>query len=966
MPNAWLLLTIASFASVVGITNSLHKLDGVTGKAAWKHRGSGHGRGHGRGGHNAARKHYGGGKVFGTSRRGRVNDTTPIVLAQPPMKAQEPVAPVADSNLGSQSMASDVSAASLGLMRHKGLVTMYTSKRDSTLLLLDLKSLVAAGSGKSVLASAAWARGTFQEEGGQQTTLHEPVDKDTMLSFALSEDGALVDVSQPLLSLRTSDSQARTALRRGAWSGWTYSLERLNASKLGLPADSILVDGSQFIANGFFISGWKFKQNLMSYRVRSSRVYEHNLLVTVSMQLQGKEGAVPVDISFSMVELPNEPMKPRPSDDRLGFFTTDYTDVGQQWISSKDSDVRAAETVDREISVINRFNVSAAPDQQLRFYVDPTVPKRWRSYFKEGVEAWNQAFAKIGRPKAVRAILPDSDEWPKDYDPDDARYSTISWSIELSSAYALGLAKMDPRSGQILKSDIIVTSGWVSAWLGELDLEAQTVVSEKGDQWVVSSQPTVRHNPALGYRLEKHSLSRELSEHPSWARHDDEHASVTAGQDQEFEAASVTFSGLKNLVDRTQWEDAIGSGLRSVVMHETGHALGLRHNFKASMGIDEDCLRDPKCASTRGLAVSVMDYVPANLLGLEKKAPLFSPVIGEYDELAIKYGYSETDDEEELNRVLVKAEKLPVCSDEELSVGSDPYCAAHDLGAHPLVYYKTRLETLARVQKDLFDKEVREGESYADYGRASMGIFSSALNIGAKVLPFLGGLTVRRLHRSSSGKDGGSKSDYGAVKAVSGDVQREALNLIIGIMKTNISTYLPPTSARPFLLERVGTNAVRAVDVNGAVRKVQRYFASKLVSHDVLERLFSSASFGHSGRNGLQLSEYLDIVMKALIGELEDAQKHPRQWDMQGQLVTGLRDIARKRCSGSSPPLGVQAEVTSRIENLRSKTTKVLGKNSADENSLQPGAFEAYIMYLSSELTKASAPCSSSEAASSA
>lgn len=45
-----------------------------------------------------------------------------------------------------------------------------------------------------------------------------------------------------------------------------------------------------------------------------------------------------------------------------------------------------------------------------------------------------------------------------------------------------------------------------------------------------------------------------------------------------------------------------------------------------------------------GLAVSIMDYVPLNLVSgrpIGTEVDYFSPVIGEYDYRAIKYGYME-------------------------------------------------------------------------------------------------------------------------------------------------------------------------------------------------------------------------------------------------------------------------------------------------------------------------------------
>lgn len=93
---------------------------------------------------------------------------------------------------------------------------------------------------------------------------------------------------------------------------------------------------------------------------------------------------------------------------------------------------------------------------------------------KEGVEAWNAGFALLGTPAFVKAILPDDSDWPADYDLADARYSTISWCIsdEVSSE---GDAKVDPRTGEIIKADIRMGEGWVWAWLKELDLLAPNI-----------------------------------------------------------------------------------------------------------------------------------------------------------------------------------------------------------------------------------------------------------------------------------------------------------------------------------------------------------------------------------------------------------------------------------------------------------------------------------------------------------
>ena len=103
-------------------------------------------------------------------------------------------------------------------------------------------------------------------------------------------------------------------------------------------------------------------------------------------------------------------------------------------------------------------------------YILLLLARPWRKYFKEGIEGWNEAFALAGYKDAVRAVLPDDDDWPTDYDAGDARFSTIAWTIDTSGVYSEGLAKIDPRSGEIVDCDIIMSHGWVRAWLGDLDV----------------------------------------------------------------------------------------------------------------------------------------------------------------------------------------------------------------------------------------------------------------------------------------------------------------------------------------------------------------------------------------------------------------------------------------------------------------------------------------------------------------
>src|SRR3989449_10903935 len=87
--------------------------------------------------------------------------------------------------------------------------------------------------------------------------------------------------------------------------------------------------------------------------------------------------------------------------------------------------------------------------------------------------------------------------------------------------------------------------------------------------------------------------------------------------------------------------DYIGQALKELVMHEVGHTLGLRHNFRGTAAIPMEKLFDRAYTATHGTSASVMDYnPPAIALDRGKQGDYYSRTIGSYDRWAINYGYA--------------------------------------------------------------------------------------------------------------------------------------------------------------------------------------------------------------------------------------------------------------------------------------------------------------------------------------
>lgn len=158
-------------------------------------------------------------------------------------------------------------------------------------------------------------------------------------------------------------------------------------------------------------------------------------------------GSISVVVHFSMVRLPDTPMKPREFDSRVGFFTETFADFGAQ-----------TNGVDRK-RYISRFRLEkkepnaelSEPVKPIIFYIAPEVPAKWRPFIKRGVEAWQRAFEKAGFKNAI--LAKDAPEGVTAWDAEDARYSSIRWlPSQISNAY--GPSIRDPRSGEVLDADI--------------------------------------------------------------------------------------------------------------------------------------------------------------------------------------------------------------------------------------------------------------------------------------------------------------------------------------------------------------------------------------------------------------------------------------------------------------------------------------------------------------------------------
>ncbi|MFY9570333.1 MAG: DUF5117 domain-containing protein, partial [Blastocatellia bacterium] len=239
----------------------------------------------------------------------------------------------------------------------------------------------------------------------------------------------------------------------------------------------------------------------------------------------------------SLVELPDGNYKPRKLDPRVGVHGITFYDyaspitepVEKRWIARHR---------------LQKKDPSAAisePVKPIVYYVDNGTPEPIRSALVEGASWWNAAFEAAGFKNAFQVKV-----LPEGADPMDLRYNMINWVHRSSRGWSYGGSVTDPRTGEIIKGNVT---------LGSL---------------------RIRQDYMIGTGL----------------------IPLFAGQGQSDGQGECEFGAAADLDYLTDLDPAIDSAamslarIRQLSAHETGHTLGLAHNF---------------AASTYGRA-SVMDY----------------------------------------------------------------------------------------------------------------------------------------------------------------------------------------------------------------------------------------------------------------------------------------------------------------------------------------------------------------------
>ena len=604
-------------------------------------------------------------------------------------------------------------------------------------------------------------------------------------------------------------------------------------------------------------------------------------------QARGSSGitdprSVNITLRHSFLEMPDNDYSPRFEDPRIGYFTTQVTDM-------------TSTSVTPYRDLVHRWNLKkkspneemSEPVKPIVFWIENTTPTEFRPAVEEGVLAWNKSFEKAGFINAVQVkTQPDDAAW----DAGDVRYNVLRWTSSPSPPFGgYGPSFVNPRTGEILGADIM--------------LEYVYFTNRVKYDFLYKPEP-------FDEDVNKCSAGEFIH------------------QGNLFGMTTLNFGSNKNLLKK----ELIRQSLIRLVLHEVGHTIGLNHNFKSSHLHNNVDIHNKELTERVGLTGSVMDYTPVNLsLDTEKQGQYYSTVPGTYDDWAIEFGYSPSvkgldQEKNRLDEILSRSTNPELLfgndADDMRSPGKgiDPRVMIGDMSNNPIEYSERRIALINILMEGLSRKYAIDGESYHRLRDAFYILFREYKNSVATVSRFVGGVYV---DRSFVGQEG-TALPY---EPVSYETQKYAMYVLENLLFSPNSFQIPEALGSYLQQQRRGFDFFGKTEdpkIHETILGIQKSALNHLVHVNVLKRLSDSQLYG----NEYTLNEMLNDLTNAVFQEDSKTAVNTFSQNLQVEYVNRLITIAGLQKESSYDYLS-QASALKNLKDVLKLISKRSRPNSA-------------------------------------